>query len=284
MKRTSIFAIALSLALAGMTKGNGYYRGYRPDVRWSFVAHRLVPNDLVYNSYAHSYDNIGLVPYWVYYSPYAHGINHPSGLVNAYACSINSVYYYPARWNVYGSPLVGGYDGSCADDDPSGKGVDPAQARENYLAKVKARREQLHQLAQTRKQQRLANRSDGKEAIVGYLKENGIDFRMNRLLSMEGKVLSADFTLADGRTVISFWDPAQIQALSQEGQSKMLVYQKYVNSWKDFCAKYQAEGGRIFQIVSTDREDVLAKLTHSDVLNDTQTVYAVATTQAQPRP
>ncbi|MEJ2704166.1 MAG: hypothetical protein P8Z79_17160 [Sedimentisphaerales bacterium] len=283
MKRTSIFAIALSLALAGMTKGNGYYHGpYRPDVRWSFVAHRLVPNDLVYSPYAHSYYNDGLVPYWVHYSPYAHGINHPSGLVNAYACSINSVYYYPGRRNVYGSPLYGGYGGYCADDDSGDKSPDPIQARKDYLAKVKARREQLHRLAQARKQQRLANRSDGKEAIVTYLKENGVDFRMNRLLSMEGKVLSADFTLGDGRTVISFWDPAQIEALDQQGKTRMLVYQRYVESWKDFCAKYQAEGGRILQIVSADREEVLAQLTLSDVLSDTQTVYAMA--QTQPRP
>jgi hypothetical protein len=283
MKRTSIFAVAVLLGLTSITEGYGCYGGpYCRAVRWSFVAHRLVPNDLVYSPYAHSYHNDGLAPYWVRYSPYAHGIHHPSGLVNEYACSTNSVYYYPNRTNVYGNPLCIGCGGYYADDDSGDTSVDSAQARKNYLANVKARKEQLHQLAQSRKQERLANKSDGKEAIIAYLKENGIDFRMNRLLSMEGKVLSADFTLGDGRTVISFWDPTQIEALGQQAKSRMLAYQRYVDSWKGFCAKYQAEGGRVLQIVSSDREEVLAQLTHCDVLNDAQTVYAMAPTQAQP--
>lgn len=282
MKRISVFAIALLLVAAGQAAGRIHYRGYwYPRVHWSIHAHGLVPNDLRYSPYAHTYGHSGLVPDWVHYSPYAHTYQHPSGLVNDYACSMTSTYYCPENIIYRGSC---GIDSNCrrAIEDSGRTITGTKQTRENDLAKISGQREELRKLAQARKQEHLANRSIGKQTIVAYLKDKNIEFRMSRLLSIEGKVLCADFILGDGRTVLSYWDPGEIQALARQAEHRMLLYQDYVNAWKDFCTEYQRGGGEIFQIVSSDREEILAKLTTWDEPGQTQTTYAMA--QTEPRP
>lgn len=282
MKRISLFAIVLLLMTTGITTGRGHYHGsWYPRVRWSIYAHGLVPNHLRYSFYAHNYGHSGLVPRWVRYSPYAHSYNHRSGLVNDYAFCTDSIYYDPDSGTYKGASEINS-DCSHAIQDTASKMAEIKQTRQNQIAKIKARREEIQQLAQSRKLKRLSNRSDGKETIIAYLKDNHIDFRMNRLLSMEGKVLSADFILGDGRKVISFWDPVEIGALSQQAEHRILTYQKYVNSWKDFCAKYQQAGGEIVQIVSADKEEILAQLTSRDEISETQTTYAMTQTNPQP--
>lgn len=282
MKRISIFAIVLLLVITDISVGHARYRGssYRR-LRWSFHAHGLVSNEFYYSPYAHGYGRTGLVPYWIRYSPYAHGIKNPSGLVDDYAFSAGSVHYYPEK-AIYRGFCPMNLHLNRAVEDSDHQSVDTKQTRENYLAKIKARKKQLRQLAQARKQERALNRSQGKETIVAYLKDNNIDFRMNRLLSIEGKVLSADFVLGDGQTVISYWDPAEIQAIDEQAEHKTLLYRNYVNSWKDFCAQYQQVGGNIFQIVSADREEILARLNLCDELGQTQTTYAMAQAKTGP--
>ncbi|MBN2315172.1 MAG: hypothetical protein JXM79_14680 [Sedimentisphaerales bacterium] len=282
MKRISLFAAVLLLMTTSLTTGRGYYHGsWYPGVRWSMHAHGLVPNYLRYSPYAHTYGHSGLVPYWVRYSPYAHSYNHRSGLVNDYAFCMDSIYYDPDTGIYKGASEIHS-DCSQVVKDTASKIAEIKQTRENQIAKIKARKEEIQQLAQSRKLKRLTDENNGKEIIIAYLKDNHIDFRMNRLLSMEGKVLSADFILGDGRKVISFWNPVEIQALSQQAEHRRLTYQKYVNSWKDFCVKYQQAGGEIVQIVSADREEILAQLTGCDECSGTQTTYAMAQTEPQP--
>ena len=282
MKRISIFTLVFIVAVSSLTMGHSPYYFRHRRVHWSFHAHGLVPGDLRYNPHAHGYGRTGLVPYWVRYSPYAHGVKHPSGLVDDYAGFPSSIYYCPENTNIYRGSCSMDSNRSLTVEDSTQKNADIKQDRENHLAKIKARREELRQLAQARKKEYLANRSVGKETIVAYLKGRNIDFRMNRLLSMEGKVLSTDFILGDGKTVISYWDPVEIEALDRQAEHKMLRYQNYVDSWKSFCTEYQRTGGNIFQIVSTDREEILARLTLCDALSETQTTYATA--QTRPRP
>ena len=282
MKRISLFALILLLGTTGLTSGRGYYHGsWYPRVRWSMHAHGLVPNHLRYSPYAHTYGHSGLVPYWVRYSPYAHTYTHRSGLVNDDAFCMNSIYYDP-DYGIYKGASEIHSNGSHAVKDTAGKMAEIKQTRKSQVAKVKARREEIRQLAQSRKLKHLHNRINGKETIVAYLRDNHIDFRMNRLLSMEGKVLSADFMIGDGRKVISFWDPVEIQALGRQAEHRMLTYQNYVNAWKDFCTNYQQAGGEIVQIVSADKEEILARLTSCDELTGTQTTYAMARTEPQP--
>ena len=282
MKRISIFTLVLIAVVPSLTRGYSPYYFRRHRVHWSFHAHGLVPGDLRYNPHAKGYGRTGLVPYWVRYSPYAHGINHPSGLVDDYAGWTGSIYYCPGDTDIY--------RGSCSVDSTRSQTVedslqqitDTKHKRENLLARIKTRREALRQLSQARRKEHLAHRSVGKNTIVAYLKGRNIDYRMNRLLSMEGKVLSADFILGDGKTVISYWNPVEIEALDQQAEHKLLRYQNYVDSWKSFCTEYQRAGGHIFQIVSTDKEEILARLTLCDKLSETQTTYASAQTKPGP--
>jgi hypothetical protein len=282
MKRISIFALVLLLATTGITSGWGYYNGSSyPRVRWSFYAHGLVPNYLRYSPYAHTYGHSGLVPYWVRYSPYAHTYNHPSGLVNDYAFCMDEIYYYPDYGICKGAPETRS-DCSHAVKETARTMAEAKQSRENQIATIKAQREQIQQLAQRLKRERLANESIGEETIIAYLKDHNIDFRMNRSLSIENKVLSADFILGDGQKVISFWDPTRIKALGQQAEYKLLAYQNYVNSWKDFCVKYQQAGGKIYQIASDDRKEILAQLKECTELSGTLTTYAIAQAELKP--
>jgi hypothetical protein len=54
------------------------------------------------------------------------------------------------------------------------------------------------------------------------------------------------------------------------------AYENYLESWKAFCRQYQQAGGTIYQIVSADSDEILAKLTLCNELNGEEKTYAMA--------
>lgn len=280
MKRISILAAVILMVAISVTEGHSYYWSgstYDYRVRWSIYTQSLVSGDVHYSPYAYDYDHSGLVPYWVRYSPYAFSYEHSSGLVNDYASSPSSTkytYYLP-------------YDGSCpnfgwvvqsgvAAADRSPHASNPERAGVRYAQKIETRRQKIGQSAELRRQERAARETGGSRIIAAYLAGRNIEFRMDRLLQIEGKTISADFLLPGSNVLIKYWDPAEISALGQQSERRKLAYENYLESWNSYCGEYQQAGGKIYQIVSADPDEIFAKLVNCNELNSPERIYAAA--------
>ena len=280
MKRISILAAAILLVAISVTEGYSSYWGgstwdYR--VRWSIYTQSLVPGDVHYSPYAYNYGHSGLVPYWVRYSPYAFSYEHPSGLVSDYASSPSStryIYYLPYDGGYKDPGWVVHYGGGAS--DCVNQGSRSGQTRESYADKVKARSERVRQLAESSRQERTTRENGGSQIIAAYLKSKNIEFRTNRLLQIEGKTISADFLLTGRNIIIKYWDPVEILSLDRQAEYRKRAYENYLESWKEFCGQYQQAGGTIYQIVSADSDEILAKLTLCNELNGQERIYALA--------
>ena len=276
MKRISFIVLAALALVPGVAGAHGYYAysGYDYDhVRWSIYTQSLISGDLYYSPYAYSYGQSALVPYWVRYSPYAFGLNHPSGLVNDYATSLvslSSIYYYPNQ-SGYLSPSWG----VCHDETAHQNSIALSNARQRqatYAACVQARRDRIKE----RQQERTMAAAGGDQIVAAYLKSRNIDFKISRALQIDGKTISADFELAGTNLIVKYWDPAAISALDQQAQHRKVAYENYLQSWKQFEGQYQHAGGTIYSIISADSNEILAKLTDCDELNTETKAYASA--------
>lgn len=280
MKRISILAAAILMAAISVTEGHSSYWGgstfdYR--VRWSIYTQSLVSGDVHYSPYAYEYGHSGLVPYGVRYSPYAFSYEHPSGLVNDYASSPSStkyIYYMPYEGIYPDFGLALQY--SVATADCSRHVSRPQQARVRYAQKAETPKQRVRQAAESKRQERAARQTGGSRVIAAYLAGRNIEFRMDRLLQIEGKTISVDFLLTDSKTLIKYWDPVEILALDQQPEHRKRAYENYLESWKGFCGEYQQAGGKIYQIVSADSDEILAKLTNCNEMKRPERIYAAA--------
>lgn len=279
MKRISISVIVLLLIALGAAEARpvydyGYgYGASRYRVRWSPYTHGLISGDVYYSPYAHAYGGSGLVDAYVRYSPYAFGGGH-SGLVTdeggSYYRSFGPisypVYYYPAM------ACCNDYSSDDSDGDPHGY---QARAREKYSQSIEDRKARRAALAEARQERNADRANDGRQIIAAYLKSKNVEFTTARILSIEGRTVSVDFLLNDGKTILKYWNPAEIP-LQEAEQRYRKFYEKYVESWKVTCAEHLLAGGSVHQIVSPDRDEILAKLENWSGLNEAERVYASA--------
>jgi len=242
------------------------YCPVRYRTRWSPYASGLVTGDVYYSPYANKYGQTGLVPGHVRYSPYAYSYKQ-SGLVVDTAWGFSGYSYTPYYDNCSYHNVTD--CGSCQSSgalshDPS----DLAQEQESYQEELEARKERFERLRQSREQKNKIREKDGKEIISCYLKLKNIDFRTNRILQVENKILSVDFILEGKNIIIKYWNPVEILSLEQQPEYRMNFYKRYLETWKDFCGKYQRAGGKIYQVITADTEEILAKLILCHELND----------------
>ena len=272
MKRISILAIVLLVVLAGAAEARTVYNygyGYgsnRYRVRWSMYEHGLISGDLYYSPYAFGQGRSGLVYGETRYSPYAFGHGH-CGLVVDGGGSFYSGYspaYHYARHSIRLSGAGHGH-------------ANQVRGQKSYREMIEARKARRIELAQARQQKNAIRANNGKEVIAGYLKGRNIDFKVTRILCIEGRIVSVDFLLNDGNTILKYWNPAEMQSLAQSQGRKEKFYDKYVESWISFCAEHLKAGGKIHQIISSDADEILAKLLLCPDLNDAEKVYALAT-------
>jgi len=274
MKRISISAIIFLVILAGVAEGRhvyscGFGNGYssnRYRVRWSIYNHGLISGDLYYSPYAFGSGRSGLVDGHTRYSPYAFGHGH-GGLVvddgSTYYSGYGPAYHYAAH-SIRIARTGHGH-------------ANQVRGRKSYGEMIEARKARKIELAQTRRQKSTIRASNGKEIIAGYLKGRNIDFKVTRILCIEGRIVSVDFLLNNGDTILKYWNPAEMQSLAQSQGLRRRFCDKYVESWISFCAEHLKAGGKIHQIISSDADEILAKLPLCPDLNGSEKVYALTT-------
>ena len=282
MKRISILAITLLVVAAGVAHArpvHGYGFGFgsnanRNRTRWSIYTHGLISGDVYYSPYVSGHGGSRLVDSHVRYSPYAFGPGQ-SGLVadngSSYGYSLAPAYYQVVHRTVPAqsrSQLSG-------ISDSHGRST-RVRAQNNYRETVEDRKTRRAALAKAREERNAIRANDGKEIIAGYLKSNNIDFKVTRILSIAGRTVSVDFLLNDGKTILKYWNPAEIPSTVQQQQRKREFFDKYLESWKVSAAEHLRAGGNVHQIISSDRGEILAKLPQCPDLNGIAKVYAVA--------
>jgi hypothetical protein len=286
MKRISVFTIAILVTLPVVAKACYYYPfATRHRVRWSPYTHSLVYGDVQYSPYAYKYGSSGLVyrrlqysPYAnkygksklvhenVRYTPYAFGYKR-SGLVS-YPWDESYDYYY-ARPYHHERPCVVVYRSKstfpCTSANRSSKVHH--KAKNNNRAIYKHKTEQLKRQNSHKVEQGELN---AKDVIEAFLTLKNINYRTNRILSIEKKLISIDFVLTDQNTIIKYWNPEEILALKRQKNSRIFYYDNYLESYKDFCSEYLGNGGRIYQIITADNKEILKKLFQFDELEAEQ--------------
>ena len=270
MKRISILTMVLLVVGPSVAKAR-HYGLARYRTRWSIHTQSLISGDVRYSPYAFKYGHSGLVPGDVRYSPYAFSHKN-SGLVTD---GWYGPYGYPYTPVGLSCPAADAADcdtyGSCGDSAPD-------EAQVTYAQKVRARKRRVAQLEQSRRQANATVQADAKQIISDYLKGRNIDFRTNRVLCIDGKTISVDFLLKDRNIIIKYWDPAETLAVEQKAEYKRISYERYLASWKDFAGEYQESGGKIFQIISCEPDEILARLTDYHELISAEKVYALGQT------
>jgi hypothetical protein len=289
MKRISVSTMAVLMLLSGITSAHSYHSAFRWRIRYSPYAfsHKnpsgLVCGVLRYSPYAFSEKNpTGLAPYYLRYSPYAFSCSNPSGLVpdyyrySPYAFSHKNpsglisdycwsyywpYYYYPNAYSRTISDLVDRTANSrcCVYRHDDSNRL--CETKVSYEEKAIIRRERAKWAAEYANKMKMIREKDGKEIIYNYLKNNAIeDFEVDRLLKIGSKTISINFVFKDKNIIIKYWNPEEIKALMQQSGYKKIYYEQYEQQWKDFCKKHEENGGKVYQIESADKQEILSKL------------------------
>jgi hypothetical protein len=275
MKRISTLTAAILLAAPAVSHAR-YYIPLRCRVRYSPYAfsrynNGLIPGNIHYSPYAFSCNSTGLVPDNVRYSPYAFG-TRSSGLVADWWCYSSYYAYsipYVIRYYSYQQPAVVqqcGEDCPNSSDDNNSSSVGSVGLP--YEQELRAHKQKIRQLKESRKEINSLRQQDGKEIICNYLKSKNIDFDMNRLLKIDNITLSVDFLLRDKNTIIKYWNPDDIQRIAQEPGYKKNFYERYKQNWIDYYRQYKRAGGKVFYIAAANKEEILDKLANCKVLTD----------------
>jgi hypothetical protein len=288
MKRTSLFAIAICafawlVPQGQVVRASDAYIATVYRARWSPYTHSLIFGDVAYSPYAFRYSGSGLlnkqIKYTMYneaygssnlvvehavYSPYAFGYDRSGLITDPYSVNFNLVYAQPYRIGGYGVIAIPQPCYPFATSAVPRSSVSREIAKSNYQAKVAARRRHVDAQRQRRDQAPPEREFNGQDVIAAYLTSKNIPYRTNRTLSIDNKLMTIDFQLTDKKLIIKYWNPEAILALKQQQDYKTRLYDNYMESYRDFCSKFLANGGELCQIVASDNVEVLAKLLECD--------------------
>ncbi len=289
MKRISFSAMVVLMLMSAITSGYSSYVPYRFRTRSSPYAFSykhpsgLISGELKSSPYAFSHNNpSGLAPYYLRSSPYAFSFENPSGLIpdyyrySPYAFSFkhqsglisdySSGYFIPYDYHIYypGVVFSGSMDCSmnCGSNPCSYSVSDRLDtAGFSYGQTSTVRNGRTAGAAEYANRMNMLREKDGMQIICSYFKNNSIDgFEMDRLFKVENKTVSVNFIFRDKNIIIKYWNPEEVRSILQQPGCKKVYYEQYKLQWMDFCKKHEENGGKIYQIESADKDEILSKL------------------------
>lgn len=250
MKRISI-VIVLAM-LAPTMGGTGRYSSQRYRVR--------------YSPYAFNYHNSGLIPGGLKYSPYAFQSGN-SGLV------YEGTRYTPYVFNYHNRGLVVDYylwhTPVCSPGQvySAGTARHVSHAARPKQSQAATRRRPARHAATSAAQTRPAKTADGTQVIRQYLQSRGFDaVDISRRLSIRNRTAGLAFILPDRNLVIRYTDPEILQSFSAESTTSSKVLNRYEQRWQTFAQAFEARGGTVYRIDTSDRGQILAALDKCDRL------------------
>jgi hypothetical protein len=102
---------------------------------------------------------------------------------------------------------------------------------------------------------------DGLNTIRQYLRDRGFaTASVNRILRIDNKLVGADFTLADQKLVIRYWDPKEVEQLSSKPASVQRRYEQHRQTWENFAAQHRQTGGEVYCVEASDPQTIVASL------------------------
>ena len=247
MKRISIWLLFAALT-PGFAAADYFYVPPRYRVHYSPYALRyqgtaLVPGGLDYSMHALDYNGSGLVFEGVRYTPYALDY-HSSGLIYAYSRP------YVATYTAYNVTA------SYARRHPRRS----ASGERTYAAgrKPRARRATRHASAAPSTKR---DAQDGIHVVHRHLRAKGFDdVDVNRILSMDGTVISADFTIRGRQVLVKYWNAEQISAMDTKREIKQKIYRRYVQDWQRFAEGQEQKGLAIYTVAESEPHSIVAAL------------------------
>lgn len=266
MKRISLLTLVILVSMPFPTEAGSYFP-IRYRTRWSTYESGLVTGDVYYSPYAFGISHNGLIPGNVRYSPYAFGTK-TSGLV-------------VDPWWPYGFPYFHNLHYSTSDKTSQCTCNKPqhAYANNNYnhFDRMKisseeehaARRDRIERQKQTMRKGKTVRTNDARHIIYTYLENSNVgDVETYGILRINNKTVNVSFILKDKNLIVTYWDTDEVESLLQQPGYKRDYYRKHEQTWRSFCEKFIESGGKVYPIISTNREEILAKLAHCDELND----------------
>ena len=236
----------------------------------SFNSNGIVNHRLEYLPYAYSYYSSGLVDYYVTYSPYALSYDNP-GLVCESDWGSCKSYSSRSKTNVIiqNSSVCG----VCLNNSAGNFEAYAQKAREEKKAERKTILEEKRiNLAEIK----LKKQNDPAEIIHQFLKSKNINYKTNQNFRIEGKTISMDFILVDSNIVIKFWNVTEIAEIQKNDGYLKKRYDKYFESWKEYCVNYIGQDIKVCHIFPVDNEDLLTQLAlyEEDNFDSDNTLYA----------
>jgi len=259
MKRISIL-IALAMLVPTVSQASRY-GSQRSRIR--------------YSPYAFSYRNSGLVPGGIKYSPYAFTPRH-SGLV------YQGTRYTPYAFNYHNSGLVVDYywwQTPICPPRPSHtttRRVAPYTTKRSNGRWAMARRSSARGPSISPSKRRQIRETDGMHVIRRYLKERGFgDIEIDRRLSVENRTASVAFVLRDKNLIVRYSNPEITEALAAEAGARQKAFERFEARWETLAQTFQANGGSIYSVNATDKDQIVAALDNCGALSpDGTTLYA----------
>jgi hypothetical protein len=253
MKRISIVIVLAMLASAmGRT---GRYSSQRYQVRYSpyaFSYHNsgLIPGGVTYSPYAFNSGNSGLVYEGTRYTPYAFNYRNPGLVVDYYL------------WH---TPICSPHP-VCRTSDALHIGR-ATQTRSARRSRAASRQRPTRHASTSAQEVRRTDAIEGSQIIKQYLKSRGINnVDVNRRLSIRNRTAGIAFVLRDRNLAIRYTDPETLESFATESKTSEKVLQRYEQRWEAFARKFEANGGTIYHVNTSDSSQIVAALDNCDKL------------------
>jgi len=234
-----------------------------------------------YSPYAFRFGHNGLIPDTLRYSPYAGGLVHETMRYSPYAFDFRHNGLISSIGGYYG-PMLGGvysYDMALRSQLVNALGELTQSIRQLQGNRHGAALRNIGHTQYSRSPVRItplrdATHVDQYRLVSRHLKETMPgQYRITRLLRIDGETVSFDVVLKHNNTMIKYWNPKKIESLRAQNGRRQKVLNRYMQTWARFGNEHEMKGGDIYHISSNDSEQVIARL---NTCSELKPAYMVA--------
>lgn len=270
--------ILIGMTLLALTPGitQAFYRSISPRERiryspyaLSYRSSGLIPGAIHYSPYVHGPESSGLAFEGLRYTPYAQTYGNTGLVLDYYWWPIPYMPYYPARppYPVYCLPACVPCPPKPNCSTPGAYGTGNVQRRTAPgMSFETPARNRSESVAST--QPRPTRQDDGMMVIRQYLLGQGFtNAAIGRILRIDGVLVSVDFVLRDRNLIVKYWNPEKIDSLNAQADARQRMYAAYKQDWDSFAQAHKRNGGKVYCVNASKRDEIVAVLQACDELN-----------------